>query len=294
MNNDKSIQIYEVLYSKGQRPTSKDVIPLAIDNSNPEWRELQAYMDIYSQGYWKNSSFTGVFSPKFNLKVKISLSEFLRFVKDNIKSDVCFINPFPQMSYWSFNVWMQGEYAHPGLTKSTQDLLNAVGIPWDISKVPRHDSRVLSYSNFWVASPHIWDAYVGGILKPIAQFLSSEPDHPASKQALKSTSHTKPAPYLPFIIERLFSTFLTMDQEVSFSSYPFDMKDIVQKYCINEFEQLLVRGMEKEINFSDGEKKYSSDLIMKMNLLTSLHQQHHFDYYKSHKHPHTGQLMEGC
>ena len=292
MNNDKSIQIFEVLYSKGQQPTCKDVIPLAIDNSNPEWRELQAYMDIDSHGYWENASFTGVFSPRFNLKTQIRLSEFVKFVKDNLKADVCFINPFPQISYWSFNVWMQGEYAHPGLTTSAQDLLNAVGISWDISKVPRQDPRVLSYSNFWVASPRFWDAYVGGILKPIALFLSTEPDHPVSKQVLKPTLHTESAPYLPFIIERLFSTFLTVNQEVTFASFSFDMQDIIQKYCINEFEQLLVRRMEKEINSADGEKKYSSELIMKMDLLTSLHQKHYFDYYKSHKHPHTGKLME--
>lgn len=293
MDNDNDIQIYEVLYSKGQRPTCKDVMPLAIDNSNPEWRELQAYMDIHNHGYWKNASFTGILSPKFNLKTQITLLEFVRFVKDNINSDVCFINPFPQITYWSFNVWMQGEYAHPGLSKCAQDLLDAVGISWDISKVPRHDSRVLSYSNFWVASPEFWDAYVGNVLKPIALFLSAESDHPASKQVLKSTLHTKPAPYLPFVIERLFSTFLTMNNEVSFASYSFDVQDVIQKYCMNDFERLLVQRMEKEINYADSEEIYSSELIVKMDLLTSLHQKHYFDYFKTHIHPHTGQLMEG-
>ncbi len=291
MNNEESIKIYEVLYGAGQSPTCADVQPFSIDNSNPEWRELQAYLDVYNRGLYESASFTGVFSPKFSLKAKVQFSEFLKFVKGNMGSDVCFLNPFPQISYWSFNVWMQGEYAHPGLMTSAQNLLNAVGIPWDIKNVPRHGYDNLSYSNFWVGSSQFWDIYVGSVLKPIALFLKTEPSNFACRQVLKPTSHTDPAPYLPFIIERLFSTFLSLNQDVSFISYPIDMEDIIKKYCLNEYEKLLVCRMEEEITNADLEKRYSPELLTRMDVLTCMHQQHFLDYYRWHKHPHTGKLV---
>jgi hypothetical protein len=293
MNNDESVRIYEVLYDKRQQVTGEHVIPLSITNTNPEWRELQAYMEAYNSGLYRDSKFTGIFSPKFNLKTGVSVADFVLFASNYGEADVCFVNPFPQIAYWSFNAWMQGEYAHPGLISRAQDLLDAVGISWDISKTyPRHAPDVLAYSNYWVGTPQFWESYVGSILEPIARFLAEEPGHRASMQVLQSTFHTHPTPYLPFIIERLFSTFLTRQKDIRYVSYSFSLHDVIHGYCLNEFEQLLVRRMGEEVSRADAADQHAPELVEKMDLLTCLHQRHYFDYFQTHVHPHTGQVME--
>ena len=95
---------------------------------------------MYRQGIYKKQKFTGLFSPKFRLKSKISGQDFLDFATAHQEADVCLLNPFPQLAYFSFNVWMQGEHAHPGLTERAQALLDAFSMQeklGDLAKVER-------------------------------------------------------------------------------------------------------------------------------------------------------------
>lgn len=283
------VRIYEVLYTSGQQISDGLYTPLNIDNNNPSWRELQAFIKTFRSDLFLGNGLTGIFSPKFSLKTKVKLASYLEFVSDNPDYDVYIINPFPQIAYFSYNVWMQGESAHPGLTRIAQDLLDAVGIIWDLSETPRQNAKTLAYANFWVGNANFWNSFVGCVLNPIATFIEKNPYDKVVRQAFTQTLHTESAPFLPFIVERLFSTFLSFNQDISIASYPIDTKTISETYCMNDFERIMLSYMREEVEQQDMlEKKYSDMLINKMQMLTDLRQQHFFDYYTSRPHPHTG------
>lgn len=234
---------------------------------------------------------TGMFSPKFTLKNHFSISEFIKFSERNPSADVCLTNPFPQLRYWSYNVWMQGEHAHPGLVARSQAMLNAVGIRWNLHEIPRHGADLLAYGNFWVATPPFWEAYVGEVLSPIAQFLIENPLHPAATGIMEGTRHTDQAPFLPFMIERLFSTYISLEPRWKIAAIEIPKEKILAQYCTNDFERLLVDAMQREVDLADESRIFPTDLISKMDMMCTLFQQHFFDYYAHRPHPHSGQVV---
>ena len=283
--------IFECLYAADQALSDPLLRPLPIANEHPEWRELQAFLEIDRRGAWREQAFTGMFSPKFALKTHIGVDRFLGFVADNADADVCLINPFPQIGYWSYNVWMQGEHAHPGLGAAAQALLDAVGIPWHLDQVPRHGPGLLAYGNFWVARAPVWQAYVADILRPIADVLLHQPGHPAVQGILRTTRHTDAAPFLPFMIERLFSTFLSLQPQWRIAAWQPTNDDILARYCNNDFERLLFKTLSTDIAAADASGRFDAALIRRMDAMCALFQQHFNDFYALRPHPHSGKVV---
>jgi len=283
------VVIYECLYSADQEPSLAGAQPLYISNKNPERRELQAYIEVYKRRLYSQKGYTGVFSPKFELKCRVTLHDFAQFAARQ-RVTTCHINPFPQIAYWSYNVWEQGEIAHNGLTHAAQQLLDAVGIDLQLVNTPRHSSRLLAYSNFWVGNADFWYRYVGQVLVPISNFLDRLPNHQAAIEVLQNTLHTDSAPFLPFVVERLYSTWVST-QSLDFASYPQSAQDIEQDYCNNAFERLLFQQMRAPIDAADTTGHFSSELRQHINYMCRLFQQHFFDYYEHRVHPHSGRFV---
>lgn len=289
--DDGKVTLFECLYNPQQTTSDPGLTPLRIKNDRPQWRELQAYLEIFQSKQHLNSDLIGMFSPKFSLKTHLTISEFKAFALKHSSADVCLVNPFPQLRYWSYNVWMQGEHAHPGLRSRSQAVLDAAGIQWNLHEIPRHDAKLLAYGNFWVAKPAFWEAYVGEILSPIARFLIENPLHPAAIDIMEGTRHTDHAPFLPFMIERLFSTYISINPQLDIAAIEIPSEKILDQYCTNDFERLLVKAMQQEIDDADAQQRFGPELISKMNMMCALFQQHFFDYYAHRPHPHSGQVV---
>jgi len=287
-----TVIVYEVLIAPESHTHTTGAVPLTIDNENPEWRELQAYTEIYRKGLFRNADFVGVISPKFSNKAKIQFAEFVDFIQANPDCDVCFINPFPQLAYWSLNVWMQGEHAHPGIIGAAQRLLKAAQIPLELDVHLRHGEDILLYCNFWVGNEWFWENYVGKILMPVVKLLESAQDLTTIDNILETTHHTDPAPYLPFIIERLFSTFLATTPDTQKAWWQHSLKEVQDDYCSNDFERMLVSGMAHKINaLGPTTGKWEDKAIAELDFLSSLFQRHFQDFYEHRPHPHTGRTF---
>lgn len=286
------MQIYECIYQDNQPVTNDHVRPLVINNDHPERRELQAYVQAYQQGLHKRHERVGIFSPKFSLKSRISAGAFKAFCQEHPQANVCHINPFPHIRYWSYNAWEQGESFHPGLMASAQALLDAVGIAVNIAQTPRHDARLLAYCNFWIADQAFWESYVGGVLKPISDFLDEHPDHPATQGVLQNTQHTTPTPFLPFIIERLYSTWISTHPALNVAAYPIALDDVIAYYCKTDFKRLLVRQMHAMVDQCDADGHFSAAVRQRMSDMCALYRQHMLDFYENRPHPHTGEPIQ--
>ncbi|GLS13886.1 MULTISPECIES: hypothetical protein [Hydrogenophaga] len=284
--------LFECLYQERQTVSEKSFTPLRIHNRHPERRELQAYVEAYRQGRHRAAEKTGLFSPKFALKTHLTVAQFRQFALQHADADICLVNPFPQLRYWSYNVWMQGEHAHPGLLSRAQALLDAVGLDIDLRSVPRHGAELLAYSNFWVATPAFWEAYIGGWLVPISDFLDRHPDHPAVVAILQGTDHTQAAPFLPFMVERLLSSWLSLHPDWRVAAYPIEASAVREQYCLSRFERLLFDQMRDEVDRCDRNGHFPDETLWRMNGMCALYQQHCFDYYVHQPHPHTGQVVK--
>ena len=279
------LRIYEPLYQPGQQQQEPLFMPLPLQRNDFAWREFRIYVDMYRQQRHRGAGHCGMFSPKFSLKSRIPTQQFLDFCEANAEADVCFFNPFPQIRYVAYNVWNQGEPWHPGLGAAAQALLDAMGIRWTIDQLPRQGAAQLSYSNFWVSSERFWDDYVGGVLVPIADFLEQHPEHPAARSVMVNTYHTEAASYLPFIIERLFSTFLSMNPHVRSVSYP--VEDVLP-YCICPSEQDLVRRLKPSVDAAEKAGYFPPDLLESLRQAAWSNTLQAKLHFQSHPHPHSG------
>jgi hypothetical protein len=285
------VRFFEILINPTSQVTNVGAEGIYINNGNPEWRELQAYAEIYRSGRYKTGDYVGVFSPKFGLKVGITVEEFNRFVEAApVGCDVSFVNPFPQIGYRSLNVWMQGELAHPGLIALAKDLVAEAKVDCPILPDNRQGPDKLCYCNFWAGAPRFWEEYVGGVLMPIVELLEATHDSSLVSKLMSETTHTVPAPFIPFIIERLFSSFLQARPGMVTRAWRHSISDVIDKYCLNDFERILVRGMKEEVDRLDAEggDSFSPDICRRMWLNSMLSQQHHDDYYQFVSHPHSG------
>jgi hypothetical protein len=139
-----------------------------------------------------------------------------------------------------------------------------------------------------VGSRRFWDEYVGRTLLPVADFLEANPAHDAALAVMTDTMHTDPAPFLPFIVERLFSTYISLHPELPRSAYAFNARE-VRDYCINDFEKLLFDRMRAKIDAADASGVFDPALVEQMDTICALWQKHFFDFYATRPHPHTGQ-----
>ena len=273
----------------GQELSEPAFSPLRLeDNSHSAWREFRILVDFYRDGKHVGKQKTGVFSPKFSLKTGISGSKFIGFADANVESDVCIINPFPQISYYSYNVWMQGEINHPGLTECALALLMACDIGWNLAAVPRHNVSNLCYSNFWAGTQALWEGYVGGVLDRIAEYLERESDSSAAKAVMGTTWHTDSAPFLPFIVERLFSTYLSLTPDLKIATYRFS--DVLD-FCLTDYERELVERMRPIIDAADERAVFSEDLVKIQETLCSLYVRYAREHFASNAHPHSGKTV---
>ena len=128
----------------------------------------------------------------------------------------------------------------------------------------------------------------GGVLIPIADFLQQQPDHPAAALVMQDTYHTDQAPFLPFIIERLFSTFISLHPEFGCKSYP--ISDI-RPYCLNEEEWKIVTAMKPLVDSADEQGYFSTDLMEALNQAASSNTTQAKRYFQNNPHPHSGKLI---
>jgi hypothetical protein len=291
MNNIKNIiNIYEPQYTQNKYIKNTGATPFIFDNVHPEWREFYLFTELFKSLNWVNSTYSGIVSPKFCLKTKVTIKEFKKFVIQNPGFDVYFVNPFPQMAYFNYNIWDHGEIFHPGIINLSQKLLNAVGIPWRLDDVARTSYDLLCYCNYWVGNEKFWIKYVGNILNPIRLFIENNKDPELIRELFSLTIHTNPTPMFPFIIERLFTTFLYFSQEIKYIHYPTENR--VETYCLNEFEKQIVSFVKSSVDQMDRDEFFDDAARALMRGLGFSLQQFTLEYYSRRSYPYTGENIE--
>lgn len=232
-------KIYQVFYDENQKQfLNTEFTPFDnTSNKKPNLLEYYIFLIGYKQSISENLSHWGFFSWKWEKKCKIKPQQFIDFIEENPNQDVYIINWAPYIESISKNIWDHGEQYHPGLTYIFNKIFKKMRFNDDyMSDNLIMDKKTFCFSSYFVASKRFWKDYLT-FLKQVKSTIDN--DIELKRLVYKKTSHNDQESYsfFPFLIERLFSTFLVMYGGYSKLNYPYDFS-IYQKYIGDNYKEL--------------------------------------------------------
>jgi hypothetical protein len=206
--------IHQIFYDEAQRP-SLDPAFIPYDNRtnpSPEWREYHVFRTEWLAGRVSDRDVTGYLSWKFGTKTGITGRTFTTFIARNPGYDVYFAHPYRVEPQAFTTIWQQAEVHHPEILGLTQRILDAVGVRVDLATLEQPREEVL-FCNYWAGTRRFWDAYMA-FCEPVYRHICEGLDASDRRLAWSRADREIDAPYVPFIMERLFSTLLALRPDI--------------------------------------------------------------------------------
>lgn len=236
-------EIYQIYYDKSQlKELDPNFIPYNNQGKNYPFNfEYAVFFDLFQKVNWNEVDLLGTVSWKFNRKTGLSSANIFKSIQDNPGMDVYFVNPFPELVVYR-NVWEHGEAFHPRITEITRKLLLECQYPDSILKIET-PPNLTAYCNYWIANKSFWEKYIA-FLRPIWDTVNSS-NSEVVQTLSKPADQFINAPYLPFIFERLFSTFLTINKFNS-AAIPISDKKLSENRFFYPIKDRLLRANSRE------------------------------------------------
>jgi len=256
-SSSSDVVIFQNVYNDS---TIKQLDPsfLPVDgrnNARTESREIGLFLRMFHSGLYQCARMTGILSPKFNEKTRLSGQEFFGFIRQNPGYNVYFINPWPQNAYYTFNVWDHGDLCHPGLAALAEVLFERAGYDRGLILDPRDAHATLLYSSYWVGDQVFWNGYLGMITRLI-EALETMPQKLLHRYFAHDPRYPDPVPIFPFIFERSFSAYLHADPGIRALAFPFMREDIIG-YCGDNVEREIVAAFGDLVDEIDNRSEYT-------------------------------------
>lgn len=237
-------------------------------NERPDWFEYWPIRRFLLNEVLDENAFYGFLSPKFELKTSLNSEVVREFIlAADSATDVILLSPSIHNSAYYLNVFEHGDAEHPGLKNVTKRLFERLDLPVDLDSLVS-DSRNTVYSNYFIAKPRFWRAWLA-INEKI--FAIAETPADALGEALRTPTTYRGGSHVQmkvFVMERIAAWLLASDH--SFTARvrdPFVARSRVYKlpvaivcdalkiaYATQGRAQyrevfLLVRGLRKFLNF---------------------------------------------
>jgi hypothetical protein len=235
--------IFQIYYAPHQLEAIK---PPFRPYHNPEKSplcEFAVFDREFRAGTPEKHALLGYVSWRFHTKTFLEHDAFPRFIAQRPGADVYFVNPFPELAVLYPNVWVQGEKFHKGIIAMAEEALAAEGHRLDLATMPMAPD-VTGYCNYWVANAKFWRAYMEFMLPVVARLTDTAT--PLGKKVAEPAGYVFGESYLPFIIERLFSTFLLV-QKHGLKSEAYRYSDLERAQLISRlrvrYEETTAQGV---------------------------------------------------
>ena len=271
-SEQSNYNIYQIFYNNSTKEMV-DVSFIPYDNTIPVKEKEFEYgvmrnLYLNNELFKNNKEYAGVLSWKFRQKTGVEGKELFRWLEDNKGYDVYFINPWPENSYMSFNIWHQGEYYHRGIISLVEKLFKEAKIKFDIRTSNRNTIDTLCFCNYWIANKKFWTIYMKYCEKLYAAMQNTDIETKKLLHDIQADSQIKSA-FFAFIMERMFSTVLLM-KKFSVLNY-FDIEITKTKDIDNNLKSLLTVYC-PVIDEIDVAKDYTDDNI---NFIDSVGEYYH-------------------
>jgi hypothetical protein len=181
-------------------------------NERPDWFEYWPIRNFLLNEALDEDAFYGFLSPKFQLKTSLD-SDVVResILAAGAAADVILLSPSIHNSAYYLNVFEHGDAEHPGLMNVAQRLFERLGLPNDLDSLVS-DSRNTVFSNYFIAKPRFWRAWLAINEK---MFAIAETPSDALGEALRTPTSYRGGSSVQmkiFIMERIATWLLTSDR----------------------------------------------------------------------------------
>ncbi len=210
----QTMHVYQIL-TPHTSPEELDPGFKVLDNSaneRPDWFEYWPIRTFLLSEALDEDAYYGFLSPKFKLKTSLS-SDVVResILAADSAADVILLSPSIHNSAYYLNVFEHGDAEHPGLKNVAKRLFQRLGLPDDLDSLVS-DSRNTVYSNYFIAKPRFWRAWLA-INEQM--FAIAEAPSDALGEALRAPTTYRGGSTVQmkiFIMERMATWLLTSDR----------------------------------------------------------------------------------
>ncbi len=235
-------------------------------NERPDWFEYWPIRTFLLKEALDEDAFYGFLSPKFKLKTGLTAEAVRQFVLA-ADADVVLFSPSIHNSAYYLNVFEHGDSEHPGLKDAARELFERLELPSDLDALVS-DSRNTVHSNYFVAKPRFWRAWLAINEK---LYAIAEASGDALGESLRAPTRYRGGVNVQmkvFLMERMATWLLTCGGDFTARVHdPFAARSRIYKlptaivcdalkiaYATQRRSQykdvfLLVRGLHKILNF---------------------------------------------
>lgn len=279
------IKIYQTFYDKRHHShLDEEFVALDVrDNPRPEHREIELLRQIYDSREFESVDYIGLVSYKFSMKTRLTGRDFKKFIRSNPGYDVYFITPFPQNAYFSYNVWEQGEFWHPGLNGLADKLFSAANLPYSVATTGRNTLSTLLFSNFWVGNSLFWEQF-GETVEAMLSAIDGMELSDKNKYYCNTFHAGSDCEMFPFIFERLVSTMLKHEPDISFLPYPYTIDNVLDR-CDSDSERAVIQTMKCIIDGWDESGEYTKDKRVIFSMLNQQVNMYSKLFWDNHNYP---------
>jgi hypothetical protein len=208
---DRQVALFQIAWSDevllGIEP-AYGVLDNRVD-ARHDWREYWPIRRFLQEQPLDEATWYGFFSPKFASKTGLTHQAVLDFVAAApADTDVFTFSPQPDMGSFFLNVFEQNELFDPGFNAASDAFLAAAALPLSVAGLVM-DSRQIVFSNFIVARPAFWRAWLDLNEKLFA--ICEGPDTPLRAMLTHPTTYPGAVERKVFLMERIASLLLTID-----------------------------------------------------------------------------------
>ncbi|NBO61216.1 MAG: hypothetical protein EBU82_09630 [Flavobacteriia bacterium] len=232
-----------------------------LSNPSPELFEYHHILRFYEERrqFWSVDEYYGFLSPNFFIKTGMEgrhlIDELEKISTEAKEIDVILLNPWWRLFQSSMNSFDQAEDHHPGLLQVFESVLHDLKLEFSQHEYFSYSLNT-TYSNFFVAKPHIWDMWIK-IIKAILSIAADSSSALGSRlnEKTKYKSGVNPK-IMIFVLERVINVLLVQKIDPSRVSAvdPF----IFSKDKIN-FSPSYMRNIDKlRLDFSEGRSRSRS------------------------------------
>jgi hypothetical protein len=265
-----AVQIYQILNHYTPREELDPGFEV-LDNSGnerPDWFEYWPIRKFLLNQALDENTFYGFLSPKFKLKTSLNSADVREFIlAAGSAVDVVLLSPSIHNSAYYLNVFEHGDAEHPGLKSVAKALFDRLELFSDLDSLVS-DSRNTVHSNYFIAKPRFWRAWLAINEK---MYAIAETPGDALGEALCAPTTYRGAAHVQmkiFVMERVATWLLTSGSDFTAAVRdPFVARSRIYKLPVavmcdalkiayatqgrSQYKDvfLLLRGLRKFLNF---------------------------------------------
>ncbi len=212
-------ELYQIAYSDATLLSVRAPFrPLDnLKNERPDWQEYWPIRRFLLSQTLDEERLYGFFSPRFSEKTGLDATQLQQFVLENAaEADVITFSPQPDMGAFFLNVFEQNELFDPGFMAAAQAFVDHLGLKVNLATLIM-DSRTTVFSNYLVARPRFWRAWLdlNERLFALCETVSAS----GLQAALLQPTNYRGLQRKVFLSERIASLILALDSSYRIKPY---------------------------------------------------------------------------